>query len=761
SFSLSTSPWLHVEETSGFGLDFDWYNFEDKHFKSFNAQGFQKDYNFAQNNDLKDSEIPQKNQYAPPLEAFQSSHHSNPTVEFKRVEANQFSPKNKKLRVSGPSVVLFPTPKSQPFPELSVDKKERISTVMRDISKTDMGTSSPEPREQLNTMATELLVVENSSMGEESSNRFPSGWNFEWEDAIYQKNIFDNAYSKPFSKTELLLSNVKSKNHDSAANMIHHKSNHGTPLSPSLNTFLPPAPLEIEKISKLNWPKYNSPLPNHLTSMYQNSLKHGIIDSPDVFYKTKKSHHMSLKSTRSDKKSFLENTSGAEHSNLNKHSHEGNQKNKVNSNNEFLHLIFAKHNLEEYPTAVKYRLFETSSSVETSIHIQDSIKRLVKSKSPMQISFGKLPPGGLTDYKIYLFQTLEKLNSKSAEFASTSEKIMKQLARPSYAYKMFRACVGGTENLKIEISKFNSEDFNHRNSKGLIDHKILYLTWSTDSKNIDLGKINEDLFKVTKFDLPYENSSLDVFFKSLMSNFLRNMKEIKSLLSKSGDRQINWVPLLWKVYYDTYRLNTFSMLQEVNRKVSPYKKAIDEIIFQSGFKQVMSLGLGKDLELFQNFEPDFYESTKTYSSMIVKQNRLKAAVKVLLSVSNKIVLFYRIFTPMDYFWIQNLRENLVVFFNDSREFLYTVFDVKNFRVGGSEESLKEESFNIRKPSKVASISHNCRYLFELWLEKSPLYKLIFGTPNKVDLHGVYLFFYDLALVDFIESQRLPLRSFFL
>ncbi|KAI8455596.1 hypothetical protein BY996DRAFT_6545825 [Phakopsora pachyrhizi] len=643
SFSLSTSPWLHVEETSGFGLDFDWYNFEDKHFKSFNAQGFQKDYNFAQNNDLKDSEIPQKNQYAPPLEAFQSSHHSNPTVEFKRVEANQFSPKNKKLRVSGPSVVLFPTPKSQPFPELSVDKKERISTVMRDISKTDMGTSSPEPREQLNTMATELLVVENSSMGEESSNRFPSGWNFEWEDAIYQKNIFDNAYSKPFSKTELLLSNVKSKNHDSAANMIHHKSNHGTPLSPSLNTFLPPAPLEIEKISKLNWPKYNSPLPNHLTSMYQNSLKHGIIDSPDVFYKTKKSHHMSLKSTRSDKKSFLENTSGAEHSNLNKHSHEGNQKNKVNSNNEFLHLIFAKHNLEEYPTAVKYRLFETSSSVETSIHIQDSIKRLVKSKSPMQISFGKLPPGGLTDYKIYLFQTLEKLNSKSAEFASTSEKIMKQLARPSYAYKMFRAC--------IEISKFNSEDFNHRNSKGLIDHKILYLTWSTDSKNIDLGKINEDLFKVTKFDLPYENS----------------------------DRQINWVPLLWK-------------------------KAIDEIIFQSGFKQVMSLGLGKDLELFQNFEPDFYESTKTYSSMIVKQNRLKAAVKVLLSVSNKIVLFYRIFTPMDYFWIQNLRENLVVFFNDSREFLYTVFDVKNFRVGGSEESLKEESFNIRKPSKPSNYS---------------------------------------------------------
>ncbi|KAI8454949.1 hypothetical protein BY996DRAFT_7062321 [Phakopsora pachyrhizi] len=198
------------------------------------------------------------------------------------------------------------------------------------------------------------------------------------------------------------------------------------------------------------------------------------------------------------------------------------------------------------------------------------------------------------------------------------------------------------------------------------------------------------------------------------------------------------------------------------------KRLFNEISTKFGLKRVDILGLGGKfiLNILDNLKLKF--DSKLKKNRAPQSGWCEIALRIIFGVSNKIILFYRIFTPFDEFFIRNLKTNLEYFFKHSERFftnLFEYFTDNQENLTGKDPYIdqgeKKKYFNFYMNYDKIRFEYDCsKYLFAYWLNYKTTITELDEKMNYAKSPWVINFINDCSIIDFIESYKYPLKDYY-
>ncbi|KAI8457554.1 hypothetical protein BY996DRAFT_6411568 [Phakopsora pachyrhizi] len=435
---------------------------------------------------------------------------------------------------------------------------------------------------------------------------------------------------------------------------------------------------------------------------------------------------------------------------------------------------------------------KNSKRKEKKIHAQSSsledltqnIKNIIRHKRKRHSSkvykkqfFGKSIAGGLTDYKIYLNYIFENKKYFHLSTLPVGRTIMELSSKPGYTYRLIESLGLGEESIQ-KFLELDPVGCLPRELENPIEDIVLSSYMNSELALDPRIKIDEIITFLTKDLDPTKDSEVIT-----LSNFMRAIS--KNLQPRTLSHLIFYKDFHRKVLNqnsflisDSSFLNSYKKMKKVNQisleGANPYvvSKLKSEISVQFGLKNIVGLGFEDELKFSKYYESSF-TGDKYKDFYNLKQAWWETTIRAVASVSNKIILLYRLFTPFDINTIGILKIQLKKFIGSSRELIFEIFNIlklqkiTNSTIKKVKKTLVLDSdsvikvFQKKRQNRINFEFNLTKHLFHNWLMNRSYFRIEQDIDDRINITKSLIYFLgDCEKVEMIESHLFPLKKYF-
>ncbi|KAI8448581.1 hypothetical protein BY996DRAFT_7576132 [Phakopsora pachyrhizi] len=395
--------------------------------------------------------------------------------------------------------------------------------------------------------------------------------------------------------------------------------------------------------------------------------------------------------------------------------------------------------------------------------------------------FYSTPVGGLIDYKLNLYHIHLLSDFKTSEIGFSIKDFKNILMKPSFSYILISKNFKSDE--KYDFQKLDLDFFAAKLSSQPID-KVRFKHFeypkfkihSQTELNEFLNFFNNDprLAEIRKNPVTIDYYINSIFNKMDLESSINKLtfdilNTHQNIIPKTEKEEVfRNFSFLSKLIVSPYITESLRPIVPLKSNDNKAKKFLNEISTQFGIKRINCLGLGEEIILknLEYLKEKFDGRLKKYKTKQLEWCEI--AVRVILSAANKIILFYRIFTPFDENCIENLKENLKKFSKYSKYFFLQLFEYfdgrQNNSVGKdlhSDSEIKKKYYGFYTNYKKVRFEYECsKYLLSNWLNYNPNLDDSIEEINLTNSRRINSFLNNCLIVDFFESHKYPLEHYY-
>ncbi|CAH7690817.1 expressed protein, partial [Phakopsora pachyrhizi] len=359
---------------------------------------------------------------------------------------------------------------------------------------------------------------------------------------------------------------------------------------------------------------------------------------------------------------------------------------------------------------------------------------------PRNNQFNYTPIGGLIDYKLNLYHIHCLSKFKSSEFLFPLEEIKKKLLKPSFSNILIAKHLEYKKrdrNTKIGqdflVAKPFGYPINKINLEHFKDHSFKFCSQLELNEFMDFFEKDPRLAALQK-----ETTTIDDYFNSIFKKLslgnskkqrmLEIIKAHEEIKPKSAKEEVfRNFSFFRKIIVSPYLTKSFKPIIPLKSNDNKTIRFLNEISTKSGLKRIKCLSLRDEMvKKTLNYLKKHFDG-RLRKNNISQYGWCEIAIRTILSASNRIILFYRIFTTFDEFCIENLQENLKYFTIYAKYFFLNLFEYfvakQNKLISKDPHLLPEEKdayFIFYMNSEKVRFEYDCsKYLFENWLNYNP------------------------------------------